>query len=151
DELQGSNLQLAGLFTCRTDDWHFLKTVLFTFMRNLTSVMACGDETGLGRQICWETGRAFPGRFESVNFASQKHDIGFTLMNQLSVAEKRFPRSESDIASDFFALRKHYTGSRWLFTEAQNPLNPNSHCDIAWAGALASKANRAYSNAGAAV
>jgi phage FluMu gp28-like protein len=147
----GGPVELAGLFTCRTQDWHFIKTVLYTFMQRLNSVEACGDETGLGRQICWEASRRFAGSFFRVNFSSEKHDMGFILMNQLAVGEKRFPRSEQDIASDFFALRKHYTGSRWLFTEAQNPLNPNSHCDIAWAGALASKANRAYSNAGAAV
>ena len=62
-------------------------------------------------------------------------------MNQLSVAEKRFPRSEQDIAADFFALRKAYTGTRWVFTEGRNTLNPASHCDIAWAGALATHAH----------
>ena len=64
----------------------------------------------------------------------------FALMNQLSVAEKRFPRSEHDIAADFFALRKYYTGTRWTFDEGRNTFNPASHCDIAWAGALASYA-----------
>jgi len=36
----------------------------------------------------------------AVNFASKKHYLGFTLMNQLSVSEKRFPENEQDIASD---------------------------------------------------
>jgi hypothetical protein len=45
-----------------------------------------------------------------------------------------------EIAADFFALRKSHTGSRWVFSEARNNLNPNSHCDIAWAGALATHA-----------
>ena len=62
-------------------------------------------------------------------------------MNQLSVAEKRFPRSQQDIAADFFALRKFYTGTRWTFTEGRNIFNPASHCDIAWAAALASHAH----------
>jgi hypothetical protein len=52
------------------------------------------------------------------------------------------------VASDFFALRKHYTGSKWLFTESVNCLNAASHCDIAWAGGLASKANRHYADCG---
>ena len=30
-------------------------------------------------------------------------------------------------------------------------LNPASHCDIAWAGGLASKANRRYADCGGAV
>jgi phage FluMu gp28-like protein len=148
----GGPVELAGLFTCRTQDWHFIKTVLYTFMLRLNSVYACGDETGLGRQICWEASRRFAGSFDPVNFSSEKNNIGFLLMNQLAVAEKRFPRGQQyeDIACDFAALRKHYTGTRWLFTEAQNPLNPASHCDIAWAAGLASKANR-HSNVGAAV
>lgn len=134
-------LQLAALFTCRTDDWHFLKTVLWHFHRRLSSLQAAGDETGLGRQICWETTQQFPGIFTPVNFASEKHDMGFALMNQLSVAEKLFPKSEPDIAQDYFGLRKIYAGKRWTFTEGRNLLNPASHCDIAWSGALASKAD----------
>jgi hypothetical protein len=46
-----------------------------------------------------------------------------------------------DIASDYFALRKVYTGTRWVFTEGRNTLNSASHCDIAWAGALATYAH----------
>ncbi len=75
------------------------------------------------------------------NFAAKKHDLGFALMNQLSVAEKRFPRAEADIASDYFALRKTHNGSKWSFSEGKNSLNAASHCDIAWAGALATHAH----------
>jgi hypothetical protein len=78
-----------------------------------------------------------------VNFASEKHDMGFTLMNQLSVAEKIFPKGEPDVAQDFFSLRKIYSGTTWKFTEGRNHLNAASHCDIAWAGALSSKADAA--------
>ena len=62
-------------------------------------------------------------------------------MNQLSVAEKRFPRNYQDIAADYFALRKTFHGSKWIFSEGSNTLNPASHCDIAWAGGLATEAN----------
>src|SRR5207245_4269767 len=69
------------------------------------------------------------------------HDLGFALMNQLSTAQKRFPGSQQDIAADYFALRKEYSGTRWVFSEGRNALNPVSHCDIAWAGALATHAH----------
>lgn len=134
-------MQLAALFTCRTDDWDFLKTVLWHFHRRLSSLQAAGDETGLGRQICWETEQQFPGIFTGVNFAGEKHDMGFALMNQLSVAEKVIPKGEPDIAQDYFSLRKIYAGKRWTFTEGRNLLNAASHCDIAWSGALASRAD----------
>jgi hypothetical protein len=129
------------LLTARTEDWNFLKTVLFYFLRKLNSVKGAGDESGLGRQICWEAAQQFSYKFLKVNFASKKHDLGFALMNQLSVAEKRFPKSEHDIAADFFALRKSHTGTRCVFSEGRNSLNPNSHCDIAWAGALSTHAH----------
>jgi len=141
DESKGSELWLRALLTARTEDWDFLKTALFFFLRRLPSIKAAGDESGLGRQICWEAAKQYSGRFLSVNFTSKKSDLGFSLMNQLSVAEKRFPKSEQDIAADFFALRKVFTGSKWIFTEGRNTFNPVSHCDIAWAGALASFAH----------
>lgn len=141
DKKQAAELHLSALFTCRTEDWHFLKTVLYTFLGKLPSLKACGDETGLGRQICWQASKDFPGLFTPVNFASEKHDMGFSLMNQLAVAEKRWPREEKDIASDYFALRKTYTGKKWIFSEGRNTFNPNSHCDIAWAGGLSTKAD----------
>ena len=141
DEVKGSDLWLRALFTARTEDWNFLKTVLFFFLQNLRSLRAAGDESGLGRQLCWEAASQFPGRFIKVNFASKKHDLGFAIMNQLSVAEKRFPRSDPDIAADYFALRKIYNGTRWVFTEGRNSHNQASHCDIAWAGALATHAH----------
>jgi phage FluMu gp28-like protein len=141
DESKDSALWLRALFTVRTEDWHFLATVLSFFLDELPSLRAAGDESGLGRQICWETASKYGSRFLKVNFASKKQDLGFALMNQLSVAEKRFPRSEQDIAADFFAICKFYTGTRWTFTEGRNTFNLASHCDIAWAGALASYAH----------
>jgi hypothetical protein len=118
-----------------------LKAVLWTFHRSVAGLQSAGDETGLGRQICWETAKQFPGIFKPFNFAGGKHDLGLALMNQLSVAEKVFPRSEPDVAQDYFALRKIYSGKRWVFTEGRNLLNSASHCDMAWAGALASQAD----------
>jgi phage FluMu gp28-like protein len=141
DQAAGEDLWLRALFSCRTEDWHFLQTVLFQFMRRLRSAKAAGDSSGLGRQICWEAGRQFGSRFESVNFSSKKHDLGFALMNQLATVRKRFPRSDQDIAADYFALRKIHTGAKWVFTEGRNNLNLASHCDIAWAAALATFAH----------
>jgi phage FluMu gp28-like protein len=141
DEEMSGDLWLAGLLTARTEDWHFLKTVLFRVLFQLRNARAAGDESGLGRQICWEAAARFGSRFKKVNFATHKHDLGFALMNQLSVAQKRFPRSQQDIASDFFALRKVHNGTRWNFTEGKNYLNTASHCDIAWAGALSTYAH----------
>jgi len=141
DRKMGDDFRLAALFTCRTDDWHFLKRVLWTFHENLSALKAAGDETGLGRQICWETKVQFPGIFTPVNFRGNKHKMGLSLMNQLQVAEKQFPRDQPDIAQDYFGLRKIWSAGQWVFSESRNMLNTASHCDIAWSGALASSAD----------
>jgi phage FluMu gp28-like protein len=141
DQVMGNELWLQALLTCRTDDWHFIETTLFFLIRKLRSLQAAGDQGGLGRQICWKAANHFPGRFHCVNFASRKHELGLALMNQLSLAQKRFPASHIDIASDYFALRKNFVGQRWVFKESRNLHNPASHCDIAWAGALATEAH----------
>lgn len=139
DVVEEPRLRLDALFTCRTDDWDFIERVLWTFL-GLGALQASGDETGLGRQICWRSAQRFPW-FQGVNFSREKHAMGHALMNQLSLAEKVFPAdAHDDIAQDFFSLRKTFAGGRWIFTEGTNTLNPASHCDIAWAGALASHA-----------
>lgn len=142
DRKESNQLKLDALFTCRTDDWDFIESVLWTFMRNLSAVEGRGDETGLGRQVCWRTTQEFPNQFAGVNFSSKKHEMGHSLMNQLSTAEKILPTDHDDIAQDYFSLRKTYAGGRWVFQAGRNNLNPASHGDIAWAGALSSEADK---------
>lgn len=143
EKLPGDVLRLASVFTCRTDDWHFLENALRFFLERLSAVRGCGDETGLGRQICWETAQDFRGVFSGVGFRHKKHDMGLALMNELQAHSKQFPAAteHADIAQDFYSLRKIWSGGRWVFGEGRNTLNPASHCDIAWAGALASHAD----------
>jgi phage FluMu gp28-like protein len=141
DEARADDLWLRALITCRTEDWDFIKTVLFFFLQNLSRLKAAGDESGLGRQICWEAAQQFSHKFSKVNFAAKKQDLGFALMNQLSVAEKHIPQDHPDIAADLFALRKTFVGNKWVFSEGRNHSNSASHCDIAWAAALATFAH----------
>lgn len=140
DEKEDQRGKLEALFTCRTDDWDFIETVLWTFLA-LGSTKGAGDETGLGKQVCWRTAQKF-SHFTGVNFSREKHDMGHAIMNQLAMAEKVLPSGEDDIAQDYFSLRKNFAGGRWIFSEGRNNLNPASHCDIAWAGALASRADQ---------
>lgn len=148
DRLEGTIARAAALLTFRTDDWHFHDVATDFFMSRLTAVSGAGDETGLGRKVCWELAQKFAGRFEQVNFASHKHDMGFALMNRLATAEKRWPKAWADVATDYFALRKTFVGNRWVFTAGTNNLNAASHCDIAWAGALSDRAGQKAGYAG---
>jgi len=140
DRVEAERSRLMGLLTFRTDDWDFHKASTRTFMRGVAGLTAAGDETGLGRQICWERANEFPGQFTPVNFASSKHDMGFALMNRLSVGEKQFPKEWQDVAMDFFALRKTHNGKKWIFSEGTNNHLAYSHCDIAWSGGLSDRA-----------
>lgn len=140
DRREATVLKMSSLFTCRTEDWDFLRTVLYWFLRHTSSLIAIGDETGLGRNICWDAAKKFPGIFSSVNFKTAKHDMGFALMSQLQVSEKQWPKKEADIGADYFALRKLVSAGVWKFSEGVNQLNKHSHCDIAWAGAMSTRA-----------
>jgi len=53
--------------------------------------------------------------------------------------EQQFARH--NIAADYFALRKVPNGAKRAFTEGRNAYHSASHCDIAWAGALATHAH----------
>lgn len=152
DQKDGTVQTLRALLTCRTEDWNFIETAATWFIRNTASLTAAGDETGLGRQICWTLAQRFQGQFHPINFRTHKHDMGFELMNQMAVAEKIWPRSTEtindpknpnrDIAADFFAMRKIFQGGKWIFSEGPNHFNQASHCDMAWAGALSTKAGK---------
>ncbi len=141
DRREGAALKLSALLTFRTEDWNFIESCLYWMMDHSTAVHGAGDETGLGRQICWNASKKFAGRFDPVNFSGDKHDMGFALMNQMQAAEKQWPAEEKDIASDFFALQKLSSNGKWRFSEGTNQLNAHSHCDIAWAGALSTRAS----------
>ena len=50
------------------------------------------------------------------------------------------------------SLNLQNVNTRWIFSETRNSSNPASHCDIAWAGALATYAHTSKKNSiGAAV
>lgn len=142
EKTAGGQFVLRALCTFRTEDWDVMQWVLWTFLSYYPGeIRGAGDETGLGRQICWQTAQRYGGRFTGMNFSGRKSEMGGALMLQLTGFEKRFPKDQPDIAADYYALRKTWSGAKWVFQESKNLLNEASHCDIAWAGALASAAD----------
>ena len=148
DRITGTEARAAGLLTFRTEDWDFHKVATRFFMRRVAGLSAAGDETGLGRQVCWELAQDFPAQFTPVNFSSEKHDMFFSLMGQLATAEKRWPKSWQDVSTDYFSFRKIHDGGKWRFVAGDNPLNADSHGDMATGGALASRAAALGAGAG---
>lgn len=140
DESRQEKLKCRACLSIRSENWTFIETCVAWFMANLSDIQATGDETGLGRQICWSMATRFPGRFAGLNFGTKKSELMTRLMDQLTAGEKRLPGREKDIVTDVKALRKEWKGAKWVFTEGRNPLNNASHCDYAIASALASDA-----------
>lgn len=142
EKLASGERQLRGLLTFQTEDWDVMQWSLQTLLSYLPGeVMAAGDETGLGRQICWNLSKLYYGRFESVNFSRSKTDLGTLLMQELNAGVKLLARDHPDISADIYCIQKGIVRDRLVFTESKNELLPQSHADIAWASALASYAD----------
>lgn len=146
----GDRLQLRGLLTTQTEDWHFMECACRFFMRRLPAIVGMGDETGLGKRTCWQMMQDFPGLFAGTNFSASKSDLGTLLMEHLSFHGKLMPDDleNQDIPHDFFAIQKINQPRKTLFAETANEFNEHSHCDIAWAGAMSSMAHKTNGNGG---
>lgn len=139
---EAGQLKLRGLLTTRTEDWHFIESAGHWLMTQLSDIHMRGDETGLGRSTCWEFAARYPQRFAGLGFSKEKVNLGTLLMGRLAEMGMIMPDSivHQDIPADFFALRKVMQGGKVIFSEGPNEFNDASHCDIAWAGALACRA-----------
>lgn len=132
----------VALLTFRTEDWDIMQWCLEILMAKIPGeVVGRGDETGLGRQICWNLAKLHHGRFEGVNFSSKKSDIGAALMARLAARQSELSAAHPDVTQDIYSIRKGVKGDRVFFFETKNELLTESHADIGWSAALASYAD----------
>jgi hypothetical protein len=79
-----------------------------------------------------------------VNFGgSRKKELASGLKTAFTDQQQTIPALESPykfIATDLYALQKDDTGGDVTYDVTENPLMPESHCDITWSGALARRA-----------
>lgn len=125
----------VALLTTRTEDWHFIKSALFWFMRR-PGMKGAGDATGIGRQITWEAAQAFSSNFIGVPFtSSNKARMGLRLMMQLQNGNRQIASGDSnaDIGQDIYGLQKGTKDKTITFTPTKNTLNPASHGDMSMA------------------
>ena len=102
------------------------------------SMVGAGDETGLGGPNCEYLQTAYPDRFFPANFASLKNVLGNMLIEIFEQSRQELPLDPPEIGADLAGIRKDTTAAGKLcFTERANPYNAKSHCDMAWACALA--------------
>lgn len=107
-------------------------------MDTLPNLCGAGDETGLGMESN-ERLRLKYGEFRwrPVNFASSKLALASRLQTYWQERRQIIPVSADQVQMDVHGLQKERRGDRLLVHETANTLEPDSHCDMAWANALA--------------
>lgn len=110
--------------------------------------VGCGDATGMGMDSNETLQTAYGDRWEPVNFGgTRKSELGSVLATTFDDRGQALPPVDGPykfIATDLYAIHCEQTGGgndrRLRLVENDNPLLPESHCDIAYAGALALRA-----------
>jgi len=88
----------------------------------------------------------YSGRWEGLDFTGKsKRELGSLLMTTYDDGAQAIPPTDGQhkcIATDLYALQKEGDRDTLKLTETDNPLLAESHCDVAYANALALKAGQ---------
>ena len=108
-------------------------------MRNIPGSVGAGDETGQGMQVCEELQDEFgQDRFACVNFSSKKSALVSKMVMVYEDERQQLGRGQEDLYYDLAAIKTETTDSgRLRYYETRNPVEKNSHCDMAYANGLA--------------
>lgn len=117
------------------------RLVLDHLLHAAPRVEGLGDRGGLGRDACDQLERAHgENRFKGVDFINIKTDLGTKLTHTFETTKMLLPEGSEhdDIAYDVHAIRTDRLPSGKLrYVESVNPIDKRSHCDMAWALAMA--------------
>lgn len=137
----GDDWKLMALITMHKRKFGLQRDVLAGIMRSVPTCLGGGDKTGLGMQVCEELTDLFTEyRFTGMNFGTLKTDLGTKLVRVFEDNRFHLPaaRDQEDIQFDLAAITTgNLPSGRAVFMESINPINKLSHCDIAWAIAMA--------------
>jgi phage FluMu gp28-like protein len=100
------------------------------------SSVGAGDATGLGRESNEAMEKLYKERWIPFQFSSQgKRDVASALSTAFSDGTQTLPPLDGPykfVATDIYAVQKDDTGAQLELDETDNPLLPESHCDIAY-------------------
>lgn len=124
------------------------RRIVSSAMKGKLPAVGCGDATGLGMDSNETLAAMFGGRWEGVDFGGKrKSELGSVLATTFDDNEQAIPPMDSAfkfIGTDLYAIQAEQTGGqaapgekRLRLHETENPLLPESHCDIAYSAALA--------------
>lgn len=136
----GTSWNLMALLTMHRRAFRKQFEAICEIMRAVPNMVAAGDSTGLGMQTCEDLVEIFGDRFHAVNFGASKTEVGTKMVKVFEDGRIRIPeaREQEDIQFDLAAIQiADSIGKMTRYVETKNPVNPLSHCDIAWAIGLA--------------
>ncbi|HUW99941.1 MAG TPA: terminase family protein [Phycisphaerae bacterium] len=142
NEQVGSRQFLRMLIVFRRCTFGFQRNgVIEQMMNTLPNIVGCGDSTGLGMESNEKLTQKYGLRWEGVNFSGPaKVALASKLQTTYQDRGQAIPGSADFVAYDLHGLQKQLVGDRLIVHEMQNVLEPDSHCDFAYANALALKA-----------
>ncbi len=136
----GDMRRLRSLVTFHNVEFGCQRGFLEEVLDGVPSITGCGDATGLGMNICEDLEKKFgKERFTGINFGAHKPNLGVRLRqvyedNRQEIAAAGMDEVKHDLAG---IVSNRLPTGRMVFSETRNPIYTLSHCDIAWANALA--------------
>lgn len=122
------------------------RTIICEAMDSTPVNVGCGDATGLGMDSNETLNTKYGDRWGQHTFSSKgKREIGSLLATVFDDQEQAIPPTDGEhkfIATDLYAVQKEGAAETLKLVETENPLLPESHCDIAYAAGLAAKAGQ---------
>jgi phage FluMu gp28-like protein len=141
----GTRRHLVALALMHNTPFAVQREVVREAMRISAASVGCGDATGLGADSNETLANEFGERWQPVVFtASAKRELASGLLTRFEDGGQAIPPLDSPgkcVATDLYAIQADRTGANLVLAESANPLLPDSHCDIAWSGALARRAS----------
>jgi len=141
DEIGGTKVRAyraVALVIMRKCKYETQRQLIAAIMRANHLSVGAGDSTGMGETNCEALATAFTDRFSGINFSSKKADLCKSALEIFEQHRCTIPAEPACIATDIAGVRKSTGDSgRIIYIETQNDLEPDSHCDIAYACFLA--------------
>jgi phage FluMu gp28-like protein len=135
---------LRKLVICQRTSFALQRTIIRSLMDANPRAVGCGDATGLGMDSNETLAGLYGARWLPVTFtAKSKRELASGLMTAFDDVAQGLPAIDGPhkyVAVDIYSLQKEGTKDTLKIYETPNPIEEDSHCDIAWAGALAIRA-----------
>ncbi len=137
---------LRCLVVMRGVSFALQRTIITEAMSTKSTNVGCGDATGLGMDSNETLNTKYGDRWGQHTFSSKgKREIGSVLATTFDDNDQIIPPTDGEhkfIATDLYAVQKESAGENLRLVETENPLLPESHCDIAYSAGLAQKAGQ---------